>query len=246
MARTMSSSAPVLVRVLDEDADLGASLGPERLAAARLQAIAPLIAIGSGEWEPPSTPGSSGQDLGLLLLKGVLRRDLELAGRTFSELRGPDDLLRPWDDVAEVGSVRGRITWCALEPTRLAWLDGDFAEAIAPWPEIGATLIERATRRARLLSFRLAIGELEHVHLRVLLLLWHLSDRWGRVGADGVRLDLRLSHELIGRMVGAHRTSVTLAVQRLSGEGRIARREDGGWLLLGEPPADVSDVRGGA
>jgi CRP/FNR family cyclic AMP-dependent transcriptional regulator len=80
-------------------------------------------------------------------------------------------------------------------------------------------LLARATRRARLLSFRLAILELRHVDLRVLLLLWHLADRWGRVSAEGIRLDLELTHELIGRMIGAHRTSVPLALKQLTDQG---------------------------
>ncbi len=135
----------------------------------------------------------------------MLLRELELAGSSFVELRGPEDLLRPWDDATEVVSVDAHITWTAREPTRLAWLDADFASSVAPWTEITSILIARATRRARLLSFRLAILELRHVDLRVLLLLWHLADRWGQVSGEGIRLNLELTHDLIARMVGAHR-----------------------------------------
>jgi CRP/FNR family transcriptional regulator, cyclic AMP receptor protein len=150
-------------------------------------------------------------------------------------------LLGHWDDATEVASVRARITWTAHQPTRLAWLDGEFASAIAPWPQITSALLARATRRARLLSFRLAITELKHVDLRVLLLLWHLADRWGTVTAEGVHLELDLTHELIARMIGAHRTSVTLALQELSDEGRIARK--GRRLtLLGTPPDNLNDT----
>jgi hypothetical protein len=46
-------------------------------------------------------------------------------------------------------------------------------------------------RRARLLSFRLAILELRHVDLRVLFLLWHLADRWGQVSGEGIRPEPR-------------------------------------------------------
>ena len=103
-------------------------------------------------------------------------------------------------------------------------------------------LMSRAVRRARLLSFRLAILELRHVHLRVLLLFWHLADRWGRVRPDGTCLDLRLTHDVIARMVGAHRTSVTLAVHRLTDEGRLKRTSGGAWILVGDPPEDLSDL----
>lgn len=231
----------ITVRILDEDLELAAAVSQESFRAARLAAVAPLLEVPEGPWTPPASPRQSGKDLGLLVLSGLLLRDLELAGRSFVELRGPEDLLRPWDDATEVVSVDARVTWTAREPTRLAWLDGDFASSVAPLTEITSTLIARATRRARLLSFRLAILELRHVHLRVLLLLWHLADRWGQVSAEGVRLKLDLTHDLIARMVGAHRTSVTVALKKLADEGRITRAGRT-WILLGPPPLEVSDV----
>ena len=170
-----------MVRVLDEDLELTAAIDPGSREQARTQGIAPLVEVSPGPWEPPRSPRHPGRDLGLLVLSGLLRRDVELAGRCFVELRGPEDLLRPWDDVADVTSLSARPTWTAREPTRLAWLDGEFASEIGAWPEITSVLIERATRRARMLSVRLAILELRHVHLKILLLLWHLADRWGRV-----------------------------------------------------------------
>jgi CRP-like cAMP-binding protein len=229
-----------MVRVLDEDLELAAAIDSGRREQARIRAIAPLLELPTGPWQPPHSARQPGKDLGLLVLSGLLLRQVQLAGRRFVELRGPEDLLRPWDDAADVTSVSARPTWTVREPTRLAWLDGDFASQTAAWPEITSVLIERATRRARLLSVRLAILELRHVHLKVLLLLWHLADRWGRVTPEGVRLNLDLTHELIASMVGAHRTSVTLALKKLTDEGRITKT-DRGWLLLGALPQELSD-----
>ena len=229
------------VRVLDEDLELAAAVDQISFRDARLAAVAPLIEIPRGPWAPPSEPRQRGRDLGLLVLSGLLLRDMGLAGRSFAELRGPEDLLRPWDDATEVVSINADIKWTAREPTRLAWLDGDFASSVSPWAEITSTLVARATRRARLLSFRFAILELRHVDLRVLLLLWHLVDRWGQVSGEGIRLNLDLTHDLIARMVGAHRTSVSVALQRLAYEGRI-RRAGRKWVLLGPPPQELSDT----
>jgi CRP/FNR family cyclic AMP-dependent transcriptional regulator len=241
MGASAHPRAGTTVRVLDEDLELAAAVSQESFHDARLAAVAPLVEVPKGPWTPPSTPRQRGRDLGLLVLSGLLVRDLELAGRSFAELRGPEDILRPWDDATEVVSVNGRTTWTAREPTRLAWLDGDFASSVAAWPEITSALMARAIRRARLLSFRLAILELRHIDLRVLLLLWHLADRWGQVSSDGIRLNLDLTHEGIARMVGAHRTSVTVALQKLAGEGRIARAGRA-WVLLGPPPEGLSDT----
>jgi hypothetical protein len=230
------------VRVLDEDPDLAHALEPGALAEARLKALAPLLALDRGEWRPPSRPRHPGRDLGLLVLAGLLRRDVELAGRTASELLGPEDLLRPWDDGPEVISIAGGVSWTTLEPTRLAWLDRDFADAVAEWPALVAALLERSIRRARLLGFTLAVLELKHVHLRVLLLLWSLADRFGHVHPEGVHLNLRLTHDLLAHMVGAHRTSVTVALRRLTRDGHVERDESGAWVLLGGPPRELRDL----
>jgi hypothetical protein len=74
------------------------------------------------------------------------------------------------------------------------------------------------------------------VDARVQALLWHLADRWGHVTLDGVVVPVRLTHDMIGRLVGAHRPSVTTALSELNREDRIARLPHG-WLLRGDPPA---------
>jgi CRP/FNR family transcriptional regulator, cyclic AMP receptor protein len=61
------------------------------------------------------------------------------------------------------------------------------------------------------------------------------------VSGEGIRLNLELTHDLIARMVGAHRTSVTVALQKLAEEGRIARIGRT-WVLLGPPPQELSDT----
>ena len=233
--------AGTTVRVLDEDLELAAAVPQQTFSEARAAAVAPLLEVQQGPWTPPSAPRAGATDFGLLILSGLLIREIEVAGRSFVELRGAEDLLRPWDDASEITSVETRITWTAREPARIAWLDGEFATSVGAWAEITSVLMARATRRARLLSFRLAILELRHVDLRVLLLLWHLADRWGQVGGEGIRLNLDLTHDLIARMVGAHRTSVTVALQKLADEGRVARAGRK-WVLLGDPPDELSDT----
>jgi hypothetical protein len=80
------------------------------------------------------------------------------------------------------------------------------------------------------------------VDARVQALLWHLADRWGHVTLDGVVVPARLTHDMIGRLVGAHRPSVTTALSELTRSGRISRLPHG-WLLTGDPPAAVPAVQ---
>jgi hypothetical protein len=53
------------------------------------------------------------------------------------------------------------------------------------------------------------------------------------LGAAGVNVRLRLSHEVLGHLVGAQRASVTTALRHIGESGRLARRTDGTWLLRG-------------
>jgi hypothetical protein len=80
-----------------------------------------------------------------------------------------------------------------------------------------------------------AISQITGVETRVEALLWHLSERWGRIGPDGVIVPLALSHRMIGSLVGARRPTVSSAIAQLVQQNRIARREDGSWVLTGAP-----------
>jgi CRP-like cAMP-binding protein len=113
-------------------------------------------------------------------------------------------------------------------------LDGRVSLASARWPAIAGALSRRHVRRARSLAFQLAIAQLPRVDDRLLVLLWALAERWGRVSAQGVRLPLALPHRTLATLVGARRPSVTTALSGLARDGLVERTEDG-WLLHGDP-----------
>jgi CRP-like cAMP-binding protein len=85
----------------------------------------------------------------------------------------------------------------------------------------------------------MALSHLTRVEVRLLALFWHLADRWGRVASDGVLVPLRLTHQTLAALVGAQRPSVTTALGGLADSGRVTRRDDGGWVLHGEPPLEL-------
>ena len=47
------------------------------------------------------------------------------------------------------------------------------------WPDLVAALFARAIARSRSLLLNLAIGQLVGVDIRLLVLLWHIAERWG-------------------------------------------------------------------
>jgi hypothetical protein len=224
------------IRVLEAQPDLAQGLDEEQALLARRHVVAVLDSIPAGRWEPAGcyeeTPGT----LGLLVIEGMVARDLCIGGRWCSELLGPGDLLRPWDHLDGAGeSVASNSAWNVLEPTRVAVLDARFSRVACRWPQLMASIVSRTLRRSRWMTIMLAISNLTRVDERVVAVMWHLADRWGHVTPDGVVVPVRLTHEMLGKIVGAHRPSVTSALGDLSRKGLLERREDG-WLLHGEPP----------
>src|SRR3954468_1509894 len=236
-ARETIERKAVGIRLLEAQPDLADGLSPEDEALARRHVVALLDNVDPGPWEPGSRSPTDPAFYGLLVVDGMIPRDVELGGRRCSELLGPGDLLRPWEyDDGDFASVPSESAWHVLEPARVAVLDGRFARVACRYPALVTKLIGRTLRRSRWLAILLTISSMPRVDARVQALLWHLADRWGRVTVDGVVVPVRLTHEMIGRLVGAHRPSVTPALSELSRTNRL-RRLPHGWLLLGDPPA---------
>ena len=165
-----------------------------------------------GRWEVPHDTASG--RLGFLMLDGLLARDVVLGGTPCTELLGEGDVIQPWIPSTEDGLVRYRVLWHVLAPSRLAVLDDAFARTLADWPQVMAMLLERAIRRTLRMSIHQALLQLSPVETRLLVLFWHLAERWGRVTPDGISVRLRMSHELLGQLVGCRRASVTTALHR--------------------------------
>lgn len=227
------------VRVLESDPELGLRVPPDRIAQARRALVAPVAALPCGCWEVPRA--ERGQ-LGFLLLDGVLGRDVILAGTTCTELLGEGDVLEAGAPAREERLVRFHLRWQVVEPVRLAVLDADFARRLGEWPQVTSALLERSLRRSLRATVHQALLQLSPVETRLLVLLWCLAERWGRITRDGVALRLRLSHRLLGQLVGCQRASVTTALQRVVASGRVARRDDGTWLLRGAPPDELEQL----
>ena len=67
-----------------------------------------------------------------------------------------------------------------------------------------------------------AITSQPRLEVRLVLLLWHLAARWGRVEPASVRLCLPLTHRMLGQLVAAERPSVSHALKRLTQAGLVS------------------------
>ena len=118
-----------------------------------------------------------------------------------------------------------------VTPAALAALLGVAGASALVVDALAEALRERQETIANFASVR-------HVE-RVREKLLQLARTHGKVVPDGVRLDLPLTHELVGEMVGSARETVTWAFAQLAREG-FARREGRAYRLAVSPEALAS------
>lgn len=224
------------VRVLDVDPDLGERLSSADFEEARDLCRARLVRLPSGpiDWNVTEGP----VPLGLLVLRGVLRRRIVIDDRHAAEVLGPGDLLRPWSTKGEA-TIASRTAWRVLEPAAVAVLDAGFRRCADRWPDLMDVLLDRVYERSRSLLLRLAVVQFPKNARRVHLILWQLADRWGQVVPEGVVLRMRLTPTALADLVSTSRESVSRALAELADHDLAHVLAGGGYLLRGQSPADL-------
>lgn len=219
-ATATSGRLALYAYVLDADDDLGGSLALRDRLTARQHVTARVLHAVPGPCALDRWLTVVGAGPGLLILDGLIAADTRVVERTITELLGSGDLVQPpsrnTDDLIERAE-----SWRALTPCRLALLDGEFAHRVLPWPSIAHALLRRAERRAEDLGALRAISCEPRLEVRLVLLLFHLATRWGRVEPGGIHLTLPLTHQLLGRLVAAERPSISHALARLANAGLV-------------------------
>jgi CRP/FNR family cyclic AMP-dependent transcriptional regulator len=224
------------VHLLEADPDLGALLSDTRREEAERDLVVRTHRLPVGPWDVSRISGASADHVGLLILDGVLARELVVADQISAELLGPGDVVRPWQGASRAALLPVDAVWSVLSTVTVAVLDRRFAAEAARYPEITAALFDRLGERSLRLATTQAISQLTRVDRRLKALFWHLAERWGRVAGDGVVVPLALTHRILGQLVGARRPTVSTALSELAERGELIRRPDGSWLLRGDPP----------
>jgi CRP/FNR family cyclic AMP-dependent transcriptional regulator len=238
-----NGSRATTVSIVEADPDLADLLEPRELDRARHEARATVLRLWPGDWDAEASMEPERHHRGFLIVDGLLTRDVQVIGRQCVEMLGHGDVIRPWTWDGEGSHVHAEIGWTVLEAADLAVLDQQLVTHIAPWPQLGVELFNRGTRRAHALAVSLAISYHQRVDDRLMLTLWHLAERWGRVHSDGIVVQLPLSHQRLADLVGAHRPSVTTALGKLTRAASLSRRENGDWVLHGSPPRELRHHR---
>jgi CRP/FNR family cyclic AMP-dependent transcriptional regulator len=233
------------VALLRTDADLRAAVPASDRPMAERLVTAPAVELGPGAWTADSF-GAEGRGFAALVLRGLVTREIAVAARHSAELFGPGDILHPWR--RPPGEVGGTSRWGSGTAVLVALLDDRFIAAARRWPALFGVVHDRLAEQLERAAARAAVVALPRVDERVLGLFWQLAERWGTVRPDGVVVDLALTHELIGQLIGAQRPTVTLALQALDRDGLVRRTAEGGWLLspqsidLLAPPLAVGPI----
>jgi DNA-binding transcriptional ArsR family regulator len=228
-AAAQAFAADAHVALLRADPAFARGIPAADMALAERVLVLPRLDLDTGRFVPPPPPAGAPAPLALVV-DGLVGRHVGLGERVATQLLGPGDVFAPWSprgDALLPSSVR----WSAFEAATLAVLDGRFTTTAQRWPGLAATAQERLAGAGERLAVHLAICQLPRVEQRVLALLWHLAERFGRVASEGVVVGLRLTHRLIGELVGAQRPTVSLALANLLEEGLVTRRDDGTLVL---------------
>src|SRR5918999_1338953 len=148
------------VRLLEADPELGALLSPSRRGEAERELVVRTHRLSVGPWDVSRLAGASADHVGLLVLDGVLSRELVVADHVSAELLGPGDLVRPWQASSGAGLLPVQAVWSVLSTVTLAVLDRRFAAEAARYPEITAALFDRLGERPLRLAPTQAVSQL--------------------------------------------------------------------------------------
>ena len=111
---------------------------------ARREIRAVPLTLRRGEWSPEEAGSLNCSHVGLLVLDGVLAREIVI-------VLGPGDFIRPWFD-DESSLLRQRVRWQVLAEARTAVIGGSLAKAVRRYPELSEALTDRALARSQRLA----------------------------------------------------------------------------------------------
>jgi CRP-like cAMP-binding protein len=166
-----------------------------------------------------------------LIVDGVVLKETALARRPALELLGRGDLLAPPLTAARQLESRAVSRYLAHGQVSLAAIEDHIRQAARRWPGIADFLHDRLARQTHHASMHLAMLHLPRIEDRIIALFSDLAERFGHMTADGILIDLPLTHEIIGGLVGSRRPTVSIALHQLASKGIVARLEDDRWKL---------------
>jgi CRP/FNR family transcriptional regulator, cyclic AMP receptor protein len=217
---------PAGVRLFEIEPDIGQFLSPEERWEAR-GLVLPTRVIPRGSADLASLLDER-EAFGAFVFDGMLLQRMGVGDQVGLRLLGPGDLIsltkHPRSMVLSHADCR------VVAPVHIALLGRQMSSAIQRWPGLLTGLQVRTSEQQDRLAAQIVICQLPRVDDRLLAMMWLLAESWGQVTPSGTTLPLHLTHDVLGGLVGARRSTVTLALGDLAARGALIR-QDRGWLL---------------
>ena len=219
------------VHLFDVEPDLAEFLSANQRAESSALRL-PTLTVGHGPVEFSELLAAA-DSFAAIVLDGMLLQQLRVGEQVGLRLLGPGDVVsftrRPGSMLLSNAECR------VVEDVRLALFGRDVLLACHRWPRLQLGVYARVAEQSDRLAAQLVICQLPRVDQRLLAIMWLMAESWGHVTRVGTSLPVNLTHDVLGGLVGARRSTVTLALGELAERGALIR-QDRGWLLLEEPP----------
>jgi CRP-like cAMP-binding protein len=227
------------IRVFDADPGLAGDVAVDRLEWLKPRVSVPAIRLPPGHRLPPEPR----EGIGLLLLDGHLVKATTHYARRAVQLYGPGDIIATGTVALESQLLTSVFSsTMALTRVEMALLDQEFTEAVFRVPPALRQIVHRAERPSHRLARRLAIARIPGIPARLIALLWHLAEAWGRPDGGRTVLPLPLRQGLLADLACTQRESVSRALRALREQRRVEEAPGGHWVLYGPPPRRREDL----
>jgi hypothetical protein len=206
-------------------------------------AVVSTVSLQPGAFHPRELLRLGSNSFGALIMDGLVAQEVAVGGNPTLLLLGTGDAVLATDLGGDVLCTEQ--AWAAWTSSRIALMDDRLLHATRLRPRLMPVLLERVAETRGRTILQLVISHQTKVEDRLLGIFGMLAERFGRVTPDGIVIPLPLTHETLGRMIGARRPTVTLAARALDEAGRLGRRRDRSWILRQAPeqPADSARIR---
>lgn len=208
--------------LLDVDPDWGQGIDRVDVPLARRSLRLPVVEPAE-RWPGPQTGAPF-----LLVTAGIWWRETRIGARRSAELVGPGEIVAATPEPDHL--VATDVSWTQLRPVRMVALNQRFDVASRRWPQLVDTLRDRLIQHSARRSLHAALLTLPRVNDRVLGVLLCQAERYGRVAPDGIVLERLFTHDMLGRLAGARRPTVSLALKELEDAGLLVPQGDD-WLV---------------
>jgi CRP-like cAMP-binding protein len=230
-----------LACLLELDPDLGRELGDADFEQARAACRPRLVRVAAGLVDVSAARDGRSAPVGFLIIDGMVCREVRLRDHHVIELLGPGDVLQPSPREAQSTPVVGP-TITVVRDLLAAELGTAFVRCAAKWPELLGGVLDRIDQQHQRLVAQELVVHLRRADERLLVMLWLLANRWGYVTPEGIHLRFRLTHDVLGQLIAAQRSTVTLALRALERNETVIRMAGGGLLLTAKAERAVRRI----